>query len=51
MSLNELARSAEISRAHLGRILTLRGQKSFGVDTLDKIAEALRVKARDLLPS
>jgi transcriptional regulator with XRE-family HTH domain len=47
MSLNRLADFADISRSHLGRIL--RGQ-SPKVSTLRKIAAALDVSTRDLLP-
>ena len=48
MSLNRLADFAEISRSQLGRVL--RGEQSPKLSALRKIAEALGVSTRELLP-
>jgi len=48
VSLNKLADFAGISRRHLSRILS--GEQSPTLATLEKIAKALDVKLRDLLP-
>ena len=46
-SVNRLADFAGISRGHLSNVL--RGQMSPTLRTLDRIAEALDVQAKDLL--
>jgi len=44
----KLAALADLHRAYIGQIE--RGEKNIGVENLEKIAKALRVNARDLLP-
>ncbi len=49
LSLNKLADFSNISRSHLARILN--GESSPSLVVIARIASALEVDARDLLPS
>lgn len=45
----ELAEKLNLSRTHMGHIE--QGRKSPSLEVLDKIAKALRIKVKDLIPN
>jgi transcriptional regulator with XRE-family HTH domain len=47
LSQEELARAARMHRVYLGELE--RGQKGAGLDTLEKLADALKVEPKELL--